>query len=162
MQTQWPDLHKPATQANLAKLLGLARSTIHGYHEAGVFTEGESLGVWLREYCNKQRLEAAGRANEDDDEMRVVTIAEKRAKTRNLELDAAQKEGKLVDKDDVHTMMQPAFLHLKTTLMAAGGRIASAITAQTGQPVDKRLIEAEIRTALSELSEYEPPDITEE
>lgn len=159
MITDFPNLNEPATQANLAKLLGVARSTVHGHHEADTFTEGESLGVWMREYFAKIQASAAGRT-ENDDALRAVTIRERSAKARQIELAIAKEEGFLVLRDDVLAELSPLVLHIRTTLDALPARVSSALAAQYGHPIDKRLIENECRHALSAIADYTPDSAT--
>lgn len=150
----YPDLNQPATQADLARLLGVSRAAVHSHHDQGLFTAEASLGTWLQEYINKLRTEAAGRGAEDDDRLREATIRERIAKARKTELDIAVTEKQLVAMYDVYRELQPFVLHVRSTMEAAGNRIATALSAQYGVKIDKRLLENEFRTALSAIADY--------
>ncbi len=151
----WPDLSEPATQADLARLLNVNRSTVHSHHESGVFTKGASLGVWLQEYFQKLQAAAAGRVESTEDG-KAITNRMNLAKAIKTELEIAKEEEVLVLQADVREEMKPAFLHIKTTLDALPSRVAAALSAQYGHTIDKRLIENECRTALSAIADYTP------
>ena len=151
----FPDLNQPATQSALAKLLDVNRSTIHGHHESGVFTKDATLGVWMQEYFKKLQDAAAGRAESTEDGKAIMNRLNL-AKAIKTELEIAKDEKTLVLQSDVRDEMESAFLHIKTTLDALPSRVAAALSAQYGHPIDKRLIENECRTALSAIADYTP------
>jgi len=157
-ESKWPDLGKPATQADLARLVKVARSTIHGHHDSGLFAEGGDLGDWLLSYIEKLRTEAAGRTADSDEEMRLAKLREMNVKAQKGELEIAQMEKQLVDRQVVYDELYPALLHMKTTLEAAGGRIATALSAQYGITINQRLLDNEFRTALHVIADYTPAE----
>lgn len=158
IEAVWPDVNLPATQANLARLIGVARSTVHGHHENNLFKEGALLGDWLSSYITKIRDEAAGRSGEASAEIGNARLAETKIKTKKLQLEFDQLEGKLIDEAYFIELMKPAFSHIETTLESAANKIVQEISIQHGVKVDKRIIDDELSSALLLISEYTSDD----
>ena len=55
------DLNSTAAQAEFGELVGASRQAINRLATMGVLAEGGSYLDWLRQYCERLRLGAAGR-----------------------------------------------------------------------------------------------------
>ena len=60
------DLSKPLAQAKFGAMIGVEQSRVSQLLTAEVLTRGATVGVWLHEYCEHMRVQAAGRASEGD------------------------------------------------------------------------------------------------
>ena len=155
MSVNFKCLDVTANQSSFSKLVGVSRQAIGAHASKGIFDGCDSLQEWLQAYCEKLREEASGRVVENADEMKVATIREKNAKAYKTELEIEQLRKTLVDMNEVYRELEPAMLHILTTMKAAGNRIASALSAQYGIQIDKRLLDNEFRTALSAIADYD-------
>lgn len=140
------------SQAAFARLLNITPQAISNHIKSGNIT-GKTYLEWLQSYMQHLRAEAAGRA-EKDDAMREAKIRETLAKARKTELEILQLEGVLVHRDTVIEELEPAIEHIKITLNAASSRLATALSAQHGIPIDQQLFKNEFNTALRAIAAY--------
>ena len=66
------DLSAQLKQAEFGELVGISQPAVSDLLARGVLTDGESGGVWLKQYCRHLREIAAGRATNGDLEQRIA------------------------------------------------------------------------------------------
>lgn len=147
------DLNELANQTAFGQLVGASQQSISQHVKNGVLSDSSTHAEWLKEYCEHLRGIAAGRP-ENSDDIKAVTIREKTANAVHKETVTKQLLGTLVDEEEFYQKMVPLFNHMRNQLDPVGSRVATALSAQLGVTVDKRLIDTEIRSALSEIGKY--------
>lgn len=148
------DLLSKAKQSTFAELVGVTQQAISKHYRNGVLKHDGTYDEWVKSYCEHLRIEAAGRDVAED--IKQATIREKNANAAKKELETDILSKRVVDRGEVFQELEPAVLHIKTTLMNSGEKIAAAIKATHGIEIDKHYIDDQHRNALSEIARYAP------
>lgn len=88
-----------ATQAGFAEIVGVTQPAIQT-KVGKVLRHGGSFLDWVRDYCENQRAEAAGRSGKNQDSLTLARTEESKVKAANLRLDYQTKLGNLILVDD--------------------------------------------------------------
>lgn len=99
------DLDSPAKQTVFAKLVGVSQPTIASHLNKGRLTVDGSYRLWLTQYCEHLRGEAAGRGGSQQEELTSARIEESRVKAANGRLDYLSKRGELIPRQWVGSVL---------------------------------------------------------
>ncbi|MCL4799020.1 MAG: terminase small subunit [Burkholderiales bacterium] len=138
------------TQRQLARVLGVSAASIVAWEGEGLpclgdrgrhrlYDAGAAVQWWLAR-------EVARRGADDPDRKRLL-----RAQADRQELELARRAGRLVDADDVRRSQQETARMVADAMLALPARVA-AIVAPADPPAAQRLLEHEVRRALTALA----------
>ena len=86
-------LQKPCLQAHFGELVGISQQAVSQLVTAGVLRAGDTAHQWLLAYCERLRLEAAGRASPVSDELNRERTALARSQREAQDLKNAVARG---------------------------------------------------------------------
>lgn len=142
------DLDTAAKQTVFAKLVGVSQPTVASHLDKGRLTAGGTYRLWLTEYCEHLRSEAAGRGGENQallTEVRILETQENIAEKRQRRLTAA---GDLIDREQVEQWVTGAAGNIQTYVMGAGETILEALSEKYDLEIDPDDVIGILRTAL--------------
>lgn len=122
-------LKAPATQAEIADLLGITQQAVSAIEHAGVCARDMTLAAWLRSYTSHLREIAAGRLAAGDLDLATERAGLAKAQRERIEMQNAVTRRELA----------PVYL-IEEVLAKAGARVAGILDTIPGQ-VRRRLPE---------------------
>jgi hypothetical protein len=150
------DLDAPATQVDLAYLVGASQPAIAKHYAAGYLPEGGTLGDWLTAYCERLRLEAAGRVPTDARERRDLAIAHQaEIKTALDQLELFRQKDLILDIESVRAAMTAWAAQGKNAFLTAADNIITAIESAHGITVDRAELQRHVDAALRAVGDYQ-------
>ncbi|MBJ6362112.1 hypothetical protein ACFOQM_12500 [Paenibacillus sp. GCM10012307] len=145
----------------LADAFDMTPRRVQQLAEEGVFPKagrGKYLAIdCIKNYINSLQTKTGG-GTVDLDYERALHERAKRAKT---ELLLAEMKGDLHRSDDVMFIMNDMISSFRSKILAMPSKISPQLVGKTEIPVILELLANEVRTALSELSEYDPAKFRE-
>ncbi|MFA0812678.1 hypothetical protein [Microbulbifer epialgicus] len=149
-------LDDQATQSGFARLVGASQPAIAKHVQAGVLTQGASFKVWLQEYCERLRTEAAGRQVSDARNCRDMAQAIESEANAQLKMRELYKQDQLIlDIESVRKAMVEWSTIGKNEFLGAVESILIAIESQHAITIDREPLQPNIDTALKAISSYQ-------
>ena len=87
------DLNRPCLQAQFGELVGISQQAVSTMVTSGALKSGDTAHQWLLAYCERLRLEAAGRASPVSDDLNRERTALARSQREAQELKNAVSRG---------------------------------------------------------------------
>lgn len=149
------DLDSKVNQVEFAEVVGISKQAVSAHVQAGVLHEGGSLRVWLRAYCDRLRVEAAGRAPSDARERRDMAAARKdEVQAQLAERELYRQDGLIVDIESVRHAMTEWAAVARNEFLAAVENAVTAIESQHGITVERAIYQTDIDAALRAIGSY--------
>ncbi|WP_226649346.1 hypothetical protein [Microbulbifer variabilis] len=149
-------LDEQATQSGFARLVGASQPAIAKHFQAGVLTQGASFKVWLHEYCERLRTEAAGRQVSDARSRRDMAQAVESEANAQLKMRELYRQDQLIlDIESVRKAMVEWSTIGKNEFLGAVESIVIAIESQHAITIDREPLQPNIDAALKAIGSYE-------
>ncbi|WP_413662497.1 hypothetical protein [Microbulbifer sp. CNSA002] len=149
-------LDDQATQSGFARLVGATQPAIAKHFKAEVFTVGASYEVWLHEYCERLRTEAAGRQANEARNRRDMAQAIESEVNAKLKMRELYREDQLIlDVESTRKAMVEWSTVGKNEFIGAVESIIIAIESQYAITVDREPLQPNIEAALRTIGGYE-------
>jgi hypothetical protein len=149
-------LDDQATQLGFARLVGATQPAIAKHYKAEVFTVGASFRVWLHEYCERLRTEAAGRqANEARNRRDMAQAVESEANAQLKMRELYRQDQLILDIESVRKAMVEWSTIGKNEFLGAVESIVIAIESQHAITIDREPLQPNIDAALKAIGSYE-------
>ncbi|WP_444890031.1 hypothetical protein [Microbulbifer sp. DLAB2-AA] len=149
-------LDEQATQSGFARLVGASQPAIAKHYKAQLFTEGASFRVWLQEYCERLRTEAAGRQVSDARSRRDMAQAIESEVNAQMKMRELYKDDQLIlDIESVRKAMVEWSTIGKNEFLGAVESIVIAIESQHAITIDREPLQPNIDAALKAIGSYE-------
>ncbi|WP_444923464.1 hypothetical protein ACJJH9_16935 [Microbulbifer sp. DLAB2-AF] len=149
-------LDDQASQSGFARLVGASQPAIAKHYKAEVFTVGASYKVWLHEYCERLRTEAAGRqANEARNRRDMAQAVESEANAQLKMRELYRQDQLILDIESVRKAMVEWSTIGKNEFIGAVESIVIAIESQHAITVDREPLQPNIDAALKAIGSYE-------
>ncbi|WP_444904211.1 hypothetical protein ACJJIU_03615 [Microbulbifer sp. CnH-101-E] len=149
-------LDDQATQSGFARLVGASQPAIAKHYKAEVFTVGASYKVWLHEYCERLRTEAAGRqANEARNRRDMAQAVESEANAQLKMRELYKQDQLILDIESVRKAMVEWSTVGKNEFIGAVESIIIAIESQYAITVNREPLQSNIEAALKTIGGYE-------
>ncbi|MFA0792665.1 hypothetical protein ACCI51_19190 [Microbulbifer echini] len=149
-------LDDQATQSGFARLIGASQPAIAKHVQAGVLTQGASFKVWLQEYCERLRTEAAGRLANDARNRRDMAQALESEANAQLKMRELYRQDQLIlDIESVRKAMVEWSTIGKNEFLGAVESIVIAIESQHAITIDREPLQPNIDAALRAIGGYE-------
>ncbi|WP_444933589.1 hypothetical protein [Microbulbifer sp. JTAC008] len=149
-------LDDQATQSGFARLVGTSQPAIAKHYKAEVFTGGASYRVWLQEYCERLRTEAAGRQANEARNRRDMAQAIESEVNAQMKMRELYKDDQLIlDLESTRKAMVEWSTIGKNEFQGAVESIVIAIESQYAITVDREPLQPNIDAALKTIGSYE-------
>ncbi|WP_020413136.1 hypothetical protein [Microbulbifer variabilis] len=149
-------LDDKATQSGFARLVGTSQPAIAKHVQAGVLTKGASFGIWLQEYCERLRVEAAGRQINDARKEKDLADADKaRLSAEKMRREFYREDKLILDIESVRQGMVEWTKVGKNEFLGACENIIIAIESQYAITIDRDPLQPNINAALRAIGSYE-------
>lgn len=146
-------LSERATQVRFAAIVGVTQPAISEKVASGVLRDGGTYGEWLLAYCERLRLEAAGRGGDDQVSLTRARTREAEASAELKLLQIKEKAGELVPMSTVEQMFTAMVTAARQELLTLPDLLANDMRALYGAEVDAGLIEERVHAALEHLAD---------
>jgi phage terminase Nu1 subunit (DNA packaging protein) len=146
------DLAEKATQGRFGLLVGVSQQAISERVNAGVLAEGGTFRDWLLAYCDRLRLEAAGRSGDDNQSLTRARTREAEASANLKQLQILEKTGALVPAAEVEPRYNAMITAARTELLSLSEKHVQQIKALYGVDVDQAIFDDAIHAALTHLA----------
>lgn len=135
-----------------AGLVGVSQPAISEKVSSGVLRDGGTIGEWLLAYCERLRLEAAGRGGDDQASLTKARTREAEASADLKLLQIKEKAGELIPLADIEPALTAMITAARQELLTLPDKLANELRALHGVEVDAGLIEERIHAALEHLA----------
>lgn len=86
-------LNRPVLQAQFGEMVGVSQQAVSNYVTSGLLKPGDTAHAWLLAYCDRLRMEAAGRASPVSDDLNRERTALARSQREAQDLKNAVARG---------------------------------------------------------------------
>jgi len=149
-------LDDQATQSGFARLVGTSQPAIAKHVQAGVLPQSATYLVWLQAYCERLRVEAAGRQASEARNRRDMAQAVESEANAQLKMRELYKQDQLIlDIESVRKAMVEWSTIGKNELLGAVESIVIAIESQYAITVDREPLQPNIDAALKAIGSYQ-------
>ncbi len=149
------DLEQTAKQTEFAELVGVSQPAIAKMISVGALTHGETYLQWLHAYCERLRVEAAGR------QVNQTRLDLEKAKTRDAIASAETKElalyrerGLVFEREQVKNAFENWIAVAKAEYMNSIDKIIAGIESQNSVTVDREFTDGIIGAAFRVIADY--------
>ncbi|MEX2964220.1 hypothetical protein [Microbulbifer sp. TYP-18] len=144
-----------ATQSGFARLVGTSQPAINKHVEAGVLVRGASYEAWLLAYCERLRIEAAGRRPSNSRERKDMAQAQEAEVNAQLKMRELYREDQLIlDTESVRKAMLEWASVGKNEFLGAVDGIVTAIESQYAITIERESLQPNIDAALRAIGDY--------
>jgi phage terminase Nu1 subunit (DNA packaging protein) len=147
-----------ATQAYLAKLMGISVRRFRELRDEGVLPDAEKgeydVEVVMPIYCEHLRHVAAGRGASPTAKS-IEYLRLMKARADKAEMEAAEMRGMLIPVDQIAGPLHSAVIIMKTRMLAVPSKCAPLVAGVNSITAVERVIRDHIYEALSDLSKVE-------
>ena len=144
------DLLEVVTQRQLAALLGISEGRVSQLVSDGGIPAGAPVGAQVGAYCEGLRAVAAGRS--DTPEIATERARLLAAQAAREELRLGEDRGALIRVDAVRDALANSYITLREAIMSIPARLAPQLAAESDIAAAQTLLDAELRSALTELA----------
>jgi len=144
------DTEAQGTQVELARLLGVSEAACSGWVKRGIIHPGETLGEQLRALFAHLRAQAAGRVEDEGITQQRRELLT--AKRRMAEIDLAEREGTLVNADELKVALIRRFRGQRDVMLGWSERLSPVLAAETNPDRVRVLLDAEVDSVLRVLA----------
>lgn len=149
-------LDDPITQVEFAALVGISKQAVSAHVKAGVLPEAATGREWLKAYCQRLRLEAAGRTPSDARERRDFAIARQaEAKAALDERELYRQDALILDIETVRQAMTEWITLGKNEFLSTVDRMITGIESEHGITIDREQLQPDIDAALRAIGDYQ-------
>ncbi|MCK9469032.1 MAG: hypothetical protein M0Q49_06400 [Porticoccaceae bacterium] len=150
------NLDEPVTQVEFAALVGVSKQAVSAHLKNSILNEGETARQWLIAYCERLRLEAAGRVPSDARERRDLAAARKdEVQAALAERELYRQDSLILDIDSVRQAMTEWITLGKNEFLGAVDRMVTAIESDHGITIDRETLQPDIDAALRAIGDYQ-------
>lgn len=147
------------TQVEVAEHLDLDQSAVSRFlRESGIDWRTESMDAIRIAYVRKLRAEASGHRAENGDDLVAERVKSERVSRELMLLQLHEKRGALINVEQLRPMYAQMVGAFKTELIARDDKLKGELDALYGVNVDVELLNGHTRSALEQLSRYDPSD----
>jgi phage terminase Nu1 subunit (DNA packaging protein) len=148
-----------SSQEQFAKMVGITQPAVSQLIRKGVLTRGANIVVWMRQYCENLRKQAAGWQSQDG---QLDLIAERarlaKRQSEKLEMENEERRKELLPRAAIGEQFGYLVATIRTKLLALPNRFRSLSPQLSVKQVD--VLDRLVREILTELSnERFPADI---
>lgn len=149
------DLNDAAKQTEFADLVGVSQPAIAKMIAAGNLQRGETYLVWLHKYCERLRVEAAGRQiNETRLELDKAKTREALASAKTKELELYRQQGLVYEREQVKDAMENWIAIAKAEYMNSIDKIIAGVESQHSVTVNREFTDGIISAACRVIGDY--------
>lgn len=146
-------LGDPASQTAFAELVGVTQQAIAMKVKEGLLPRGGSYAEWLAIYCDRLRMEAAGRAGEAQQRLTEARIDEARENTAEKRQRRLKDAGNLLQRSDVEVILLELPVMTRQEVTITGEQIEEALQAKYSIELTDDDIKEPLRSALGRIAD---------